>query len=86
MNNEIDYNKLFSTMKKQRRLDICRKCHFLIEKDDKTYFCGNVSHFFGHPWSFQTRYSLKQEWFEKATINFQYRDLCIQLKDEKKDE
>ncbi len=77
---EQKYEELFSHLEKKRDIEICRKCFFFRDKGDETFFCRNASLFFGHPWCFESRHSLKKEWFEKATVNFQYRDLCPQLK------
>lgn len=78
---ESEYEELFASKKQQRDIEECRKCHFFSDHGDGTFCCRNVSHFFGHPWCFESRYPLKKEWFEKATINFQYRDLCFQKDD-----
>ena len=75
---EKKYEEMFFCLKKQRDIEVCRKCHFFNDCGDETFSCKNVSHFFGHPWCFESRFPLKKEWFEKATINFQYRDLCLQ--------
>ena len=76
---ERKYEKVFGCLKRQRDIEVCRACHFFSDNEDGAYCCRNVSHFYGHPWCFESRFPLKKEWFEKATINFQYRDLCCQL-------
>jgi len=81
---EKDLEQIFSTLEKKRDIEKCSGCHFFSEHEDGTFCCRNVSHFFGHPWCFESRLPLKKEWFEKATINFQYRDLCQQSMDFKK--
>lgn len=75
---EQKYEEVFNGKERKRDIGKCRGCHFFSDHGDGTFCCRNVSHFFGHPWSFESRRPLKAEWFEKATINFKYRDLCSQ--------
>lgn len=81
MENEFEQNqeRRFASLERKRDIEECRGCHFFSDHGNGTFCCRNVSHFFGHLWCFESRHPLKKEWFEKATINFQYRDLCRQI-------
>jgi hypothetical protein len=72
------YEAVFEALEKKRDIEKCRGCTFFKDEGDGTFFCKNVSHFFGKPWCRECRHSLKAEWFEKATIDLQYKELCQQ--------